>query len=90
VLNNIEINRDILLVKDTRDSLKLMIDGTSKISENEAFPRDWPNIVTMDEVTIKKVDSKWADLQLGNFISSPSEDYQRLIVTPGARARKKE
>lgn len=90
VLNNIEINRDILLVKDTRDSLKLMIDGTSKISENEAFPRDWPNIVTMDEVTIKKVDSKWAELQLGNFISSPSEDYQRLIVTPGARARKKE
>jgi 4-hydroxy-3-polyprenylbenzoate decarboxylase len=90
VLNNLEANRDITIIKAMNQGIKIFLDGSSKISGQEAFPRDWPNIVTMDRETIAKVDDKWLEMRLGSFIISPSTYYQKLIVTQGARARKKE
>lgn len=89
LLNNIEVNRDIIITRNGDDNYRVFIDGTSKISKAENFPRDWPNAVTMNEETIQEIDKRWNTLQLGDFIPSPSRDYNRLIVTPGARAHKR-
>lgn len=89
MLNNVEVSRDVSILKLKNSDIKVFVDGTSKISEQEEFPRDWPNVVTMDMGTISKIDRAWDDLGLGTFITSPSSYYQKLLVTMGARARKR-
>ena len=51
-------------------------DGTRKTKEFDDFNRDWPNIIVADDATILAVDSKWNDLGIGNFISSPSLKFK--------------
>ncbi|MEG2527766.1 MAG: menaquinone biosynthesis decarboxylase [Mucinivorans sp.] len=41
--------------------------------------RDFPNIVTMDNQTIQKVDQRWTQYNIGPFLSSPSLRYKHLI-----------
>lgn len=54
----------------------LGLDGTRKTKEWDDFHRDWPNIIVADDATIKTVDEKWKDLNLGEFIPSPSLEYK--------------
>ena len=51
-------------------------DGTRKTKEFDDFNRDWPNIIVADEATIKAVDEKWEQLNLGAFIPSPSLKFR--------------
>jgi len=51
-------------------------DGTRKTKNFDDFHRDWPNIIVADNATIMAVDTKWNDLGIGNFISSPSLKFK--------------
>lgn len=51
-------------------------DGTRKTKELDGFHRDWPNIIVADEGTIKAVDEKWTQLNMGPLISSPSLKFK--------------
>ncbi len=54
-------------------------DGTRKTKEFDDFHRDWPNIIIADEVTIKAVDEKWEQLNIGTFIPSPSLKFRDQV-----------
>ena len=84
--NNIDPLRDCFYI-DREPGLKyntLCIDGTRKTKELDDFTREWPNIIVMDDHTISAIDSKWNDLGLGPFITSPSLIYKPLVTSPGA------
>ena len=51
-------------------------DGTRKTKEFDNFNREWPNIIVADDETIKRVDEKWNQLNIGEFISSPSLKFK--------------
>ncbi len=62
----------------------LVLDGTRKITGFDGFKRDWPNIIVMDETTIRKVDENWEKYGLGHLLPSPSLKYRALILNDGA------
>lgn len=82
--NNVEPKRDILL----DESGLILIDGRSKLKDNEKYMRDWPNIIVSDDKTIEAVDRKWEKLGLGDFIPSPSKKYKPLYRAGGAVVNK--
>lgn len=45
---------------------KIGIDATSKWPE-EGHPREWPDVIRMDDTTTQKVKSMWSDLGLGAY-----------------------
>ena len=85
--NNIDAARDCKII----DS-KLVVDACMKhrnyksiFGENEFnFTRRCPNVACSSAETIKAVDEKWENLNLGKFISSPSEHLKNLILSDGA------
>lgn len=81
--NNIEPMRDCFIVEagDENSCSHLIIDGTRKRSDIDNFKRDWPDIVTADEQTIKLVDEKWEKYGIGAFIESPSVKYKPLTMS---------
>jgi 4-hydroxy-3-polyprenylbenzoate decarboxylase len=54
-------------------------DGTRKTKEFDDFHRDWPNIIVADDETIKAVDKKWSELNIGEFIPSPSLKFKNQL-----------
>ncbi|MCX6230212.1 MAG: menaquinone biosynthesis decarboxylase [Bacteroidetes bacterium] len=86
--NNIDPDRDafIPLNEDGSKYECLVIDGTRKTLAFDDFKRPWPNVVVVDDETIKAVDEKWAKLGLGEFIPSPSLKYKALLFKGGAVA----
>ncbi len=78
--NNLDPKRDqILYLGETYADAKVTcmgFDGTRKTKEFDDFHRDWPNIIVADDATIMAVDTKWNDLGIGNFISSPSLKFK--------------
>lgn len=71
-LNNIDPERDVKFAMGPMDVLdhssrgftygsKMVMDGTRKMPE-EGFTREWPDVITMDDATRRKVDAKWASL----------------------------
>jgi 4-hydroxy-3-polyprenylbenzoate decarboxylase len=68
ILGNSDPQRDIKFISDNT----LFIDGTIKAFRKGGFPRKWPNVVCSSEETIKAIDNKWASLDIGPFIPSPS------------------
>jgi 4-hydroxy-3-polyprenylbenzoate decarboxylase len=87
--NNIDPQRDCFYI-DQIPGVKfktLCIDATRKSREFDNFQRDWPNVIIMDELTIKAVDSKWPNLGLGPHIASPSLVNKALVINPGAVVR---
>jgi len=71
-LNNIDPERDARFVMGPMDVLdhssrgftygsKMALDATKKLPE-EGFTRDWPDVITMDEETRRKVDARWPQL----------------------------
>lgn len=71
--NNLDPKRDHFY-NDEQNIIGL--DGTRKTKELDGFERPWPNIIAADNATIKSVDEKWKDLNLGKLIVSPSLKYQ--------------
>jgi 4-hydroxy-3-polyprenylbenzoate decarboxylase len=86
VANNIDPMRDCFHI-DREAGVKipaLCIDGTRKTREFDDFQRDWPNVIVMDDQTIRSVDDKWPELGLGPILSSPSGIYKSLVISKGA------
>jgi 4-hydroxy-3-polyprenylbenzoate decarboxylase len=84
--NNIDPGRDCFSLGDENENSPhvLIIDGTRKIKGTSGFDRDWPNVIVMDENTIRNIDQKWEKFGLGALIHSPSEKYRTLIINQGA------
>lgn len=87
--NNIDPSRDCFYSKDTFDlpMLPMAIDATGKSLAADGFKRQWPNVLVMNDTTIKDVDALWSQLNLGTFIPSPSLNYKVLIKNEGAVAK---
>lgn len=78
VLGNTDPVRDIQL-----DNQTLFVDARRK-HKREGFARAWPDLVVMDNETIQKVDEKWNEWPLGEFLSSPSKLLKRIANEKGA------
>lgn len=74
--NNTDPMRDVSFCKNSNSSTVLVIDATMKNLINDAFNRDWPNIITSDKTTIDLVDSRWKSYNIGPFLHSPSLKYE--------------
>lgn len=89
VANNCDPQRDCFMNKSfsgAHDQI-LAIDGTRKTEHLDGFKREWPNTITMDEITIRAVDAKWNRLGLGDLIPSPSIHYSALTLPGGAAVK---
>jgi 4-hydroxy-3-polyprenylbenzoate decarboxylase len=86
VSNNIDPMRDcfVKISDKPKGNCFIGIDGTMKSRKLDNFNRDWPNIVKMDDATIKAIDEKWASLGLGSFLPSPSLKYKALVKNEDA------
>ncbi|MEG1076026.1 MAG: menaquinone biosynthesis decarboxylase [Mucinivorans sp.] len=78
-LGNTDPDRDVKLTAD-----EIIIDARSKTLAQ----RDFPNIVTMDDQTIEKVDRRWTLYNIGDFRESPSRRYKHLIKGNNAEQTK--
>jgi 4-hydroxy-3-polyprenylbenzoate decarboxylase len=84
--NNLDPKRDYHICKRPTPNSELKaqnsyfacigFDGTRKTKEFDDFNRDWPNIIVADDATIAAVDTKWNELNIGKFISSPSLKFK--------------
>lgn len=86
--NNFDPKRDHIPVNGSsaNEVNHIIFDGTRKTKEHDNFMRDWPNILASLPETIREVDALWPSLNLGNFISSPSEKYRNQLYEGGAVA----
>ncbi len=75
--NNMDPRRDHFFAGANNQVLGL--DGTRKTKKFDNFDRPWPNIIAADEATIKTVDAKWQELNLGSLITSPSLRYKHQM-----------
>ena len=73
---NVDPERDVRLADAPRQ--QIVIDACMKYPKSYNFPREWPNVVTSSETTIRAIDQKWEPLGLGNFIPSPSLKFMKL------------
>jgi 4-hydroxy-3-polyprenylbenzoate decarboxylase len=82
-LNNIDPERDARFTMGPMDVLdhssrtftygsKMGLDATRKLPE-EGFTREWPEVITMDDATKRKVDALWPRLGLGPVLAGGHE-----------------
>jgi 4-hydroxy-3-polyprenylbenzoate decarboxylase len=76
---NTEPSRDIKLAGNS-----LTIDARAKFPGEGGNPARFPNVVTSSEQTIEAVDSRWSEYGIGEFISSPSRKYRKLLLSDKA------
>ncbi|MFV0483182.1 MAG: menaquinone biosynthesis decarboxylase [Bacteroidales bacterium] len=81
LMGNIDPKRDIYF-----SDKMIVIDATSKKQESHNFKRQWPNVVISDSKTIEKIDERWDELNLGDFVVSPSKKYTEMMRNDGAVA----
>ena len=74
ILNNIDLSKDCGIINDT-----LIIDAGVKTKEHDNFQRDWPNVVSADAQTIKRIDELWKKIFPDNFVESPTYKVRSLI-----------
>jgi len=80
--NNLDPRRDAILVQQSSKQIPgktwacMGFDGTIKTKALDDFQRDWPNIIVADDETIASVDEKWAQLGLGELLTSPSLKFK--------------
>jgi 4-hydroxy-3-polyprenylbenzoate decarboxylase len=83
--NNLDPKRDFhlvqrpSLVEEDKTFACMGLDGTRKTKEHDNFQRDWPNIIVADDDTIRSVDEKWDQLNLGPFLPSPSLKFKHQM-----------
>ncbi len=84
--NNIDPMRDCFYIENEPGTKypALCIDGSRKTMESDDFQREWPNVIVMDDDTIRSVDEKWPSLGIGPLLPSPSHIYKSLVVSQGA------
>ena len=82
VCANVDPERDVRLADAPRQ--QMVVDACMKYPQTYGFPRDWPNIVTASEKTIRDIDQKWEQIGLGKFIPSPSEKFLKMKRGDGA------
>jgi len=82
VCANVDPERDIRIAEEPRQ--QIVIDACMKYPQNYGFPREWPNVVTASETTIRAIDEKWEQLGLGNFVPSPSLKFLKMKKGDGA------
>jgi len=87
ILNNIDPVRDIFTIGNYNSSI-LIVDATTKLLESDNFSRDWPNMVLSDKETIIKINSIWNNLDIGELIPSPSQNFITLSTYDSAYANK--
>ena len=63
---------------------ELLLDARSKHPGVGDNPKRFPNVVMSSVETIEKVDSRWEEYGLGEFIASPSRKYRKLWLSPRA------
>lgn len=76
---NCDAERDILVRGG-----QLIVDARIKAGGINGFERRWPNPPIMSDEIISRVDSRWDDYGLGEFIPSPSLRYKGLTRKGGA------
>lgn len=76
---NADASRDVTITAHT-----IIVDARTKLPGCPAYPSRFPNVATSSAETIKKVDSRWNEYGIGEFIASPSERYRRLTKSDGA------
>ncbi|MDR3226901.1 MAG: menaquinone biosynthesis decarboxylase [Prevotellaceae bacterium] len=85
--NNIDAVRDCKIIDGN-----LIVDACMKHKNHKSifaesefnFTRRCPNIACSSDETIKIIDSKWKNLNIGKFIPSPSENIKNLVLSEGA------
>lgn len=65
----------------------LFLDATRKTQKWDGFERAWPNPVIMNTDTMDRVDARWQEYHLGDFIPSPSKHFEALDTGDGACVR---
>jgi 4-hydroxy-3-polyprenylbenzoate decarboxylase len=75
--NNLDPRRDHFYGGKEKNILGL--DGTRKNKALDDFDRPWPNVIVADDDTIRKVDLKWPELNMGPLIISPSLKYKTQL-----------
>lgn len=63
---------------------ELMLDARSKHPGVKDNPKRFPNVVMSSVETIEKVDARWQEYSVGEFIASPSRKYRKLWLSPRA------
>jgi 4-hydroxy-3-polyprenylbenzoate decarboxylase len=81
--NNMDARRDVFIRANAFGSV-CGIDGTRKTKQYDNFTRPWPNVIVMDDDTIRQVDNRWSELGLGPFVPSPSYKFKRQVFGKGA------
>ena len=76
---NTDPSRDIALAGNT-----LTIDARAKVPGAKGNPARFPNVVTSTEDVINLVDSRWNEYGIGEFITSPSRVYRKLLLSDKA------
>lgn len=77
---NTDPNRDIRLSGNT-----LIIDARSKRPGYGDNPARFPNVVTSTPDVIRRVNERWEEYNIGEFIESPSRRYRKLWLSDEAQ-----
>ena len=85
-LNNIDPKRDSIFIdaKKEGELSPIIFDATRKNKNKDNFERDWPNIIVSADETIKKIDEIWDNLNIGEFIKSPSLKFKNMVINNDA------
>ncbi|MEI7829098.1 MAG: menaquinone biosynthesis decarboxylase [Prolixibacteraceae bacterium] len=86
VTGNIDPRRDCKIYEamHANEVSHVVVDGTRKTVQADGFQREWPNPVVSSLETIHRIDKRWDELGLGEFIPSPSLLYCQLKRGDGA------
>jgi 4-hydroxy-3-polyprenylbenzoate decarboxylase len=76
---NTDPRRDITLHNN-----KIVVDARIKIPGADGNPARFPNVVTSTPEVIEAVDKRWAEYGIGEFITSPSLKYRKLLFNEKA------
>lgn len=82
LLANFDPEKDLFFDNSSFTS-NIGIDGTLKIKSKEEISYIRPNVITMDRKIIEKIDNIWSKLNIGEFLSSPSNKYFNITMKEG-------
>ncbi len=77
--SNVDPSRDLFV----RGGM-ILLDARTKAGGVNGFDRPWPNVVTSSPETVRRVDQRWPEYGLGEFLPSPSAEYWKLQSGSGA------
>ncbi len=77
---NTDPRRDVRLLSGG----ELLFDARSKNPNVEGNPKRFPNVVMSSTEIIHKVDERWEEYGLGEFLESPSRRYRKLWLSAQA------